>query len=309
VDRDEHALRLPRDFIKRGIREIADDLCTRQLGYRTELDVANVERREVSQYRYTSLDGAISRSAEKCVEDGERKFLRVSVPDPSAAGHMEGARLRDLHILQRLIALQRMALAEPAGPNEWQVRGDFEAVLRSMQKIGDRQKTLAAHGVQMSDPRLRIESSDGSDWKVLEGRVLVHGEEEDGSDAGRSYLMLEGTDARIHHVSYTREVEEARNRGKLRTNSFVRLRRYLVRGTLSIEAEDMGDAEAVLRNKRYLRETARQLVKRGIVPEEDGWGGWLGRYQAALRQTALELEQSGKVEIARVRDHDAARGR
>jgi hypothetical protein len=222
---------------------------------------------------------------------------------------MEGARLRDLHILQRLIALQRMALAEPAGPNEWQVRGDFEAVLRSMQKIGDRQKTLAAHGVQMSDPRLRIESSDGSDWKVLEGRVLVHGEEEDGSDAGRSYLMLEGTDARIHHVSYTREVEEARNRGKLRTNSFVRLRRYLVRGTLSIEAEDMGDAEAVLRNKRYLRETARQLVKRGIVPEEDGWGGWLGRYQAALRQTALELEQSGKVEIARVRDHDAARGR
>jgi hypothetical protein len=61
-----------------------------------------------------------------------------------------------------------------------------------MQKIGDRQKTLAAHVVLMSDPRLMIESSDNRTWKVLEGRVLMHGEEEDGRDAGRSYLMLEG---------------------------------------------------------------------------------------------------------------------
>jgi hypothetical protein len=150
-------------------------------------------------------------------------------------------------------------------------------VLRSMQKIGDRQKTLAAHGVLMSDPRLMIESSDNRNWKVLEGRVLVHGEEEDGRDAGRSYLMLEGTDARIHHISYAPEIEEARNRGHLRANSFVRLRRYMLGGRPSIETEDMGDAESILRNKRYLRETARQLVKRGTVLEESGWGGWLGR--------------------------------
>jgi hypothetical protein len=309
VDRDGHALRLHRDFIRRGMREIAEDLCTRQLGYRTAQDAANAERCEVSQYRYTSLDGAISRSAQKGAADGGRTFLRVSVPDPNAAGRKDEARVRDQHILQRLIALQRMGLAEPAEPNEWQVRGDFETVLRSMQKIGDRQKTLAAHGVPISDPRLTIESMDGSDWRVLEGRVLVHGEEEEGRDAGRSYLMLEGTDARIHHISYTPEIEQARNRGQLRTNSFVRLRRYVVGGAPSIEAEDKGDAESLLSNKRHLRETARQLVKRGIVPEEDGWGGWLGRYQATLRQTALELEKAGYLEIGRVRDHDAARAR
>jgi type IV secretory pathway VirD2 relaxase len=305
VDRDGHTLRLHRDFIKRGMREVAEDLCTRQLGYRTELDASNAERCEVSQYRYTSLDGAISRSAQKGEEDGGRTFLRVSVPDPNTAGRKDGATLRDQHILQRLITLRRMGLAQPAGPNEWQVRRDFEAVLRSMQKICDRQKTLAAHGVPISDPRLTIESSDGSDWKVLEGRVLVHGEEED----GRSYLMVEGTDARIHHISYAPEIEEARNRGQLRANSFVRLRRYVVGGAPSIEAEDMGDAELLLRNKRHLRETVRQLAKRGIVPEEDGWGGWLGRYQATMRQTALELEKVGKVKIGRVRDHDGARGR
>ncbi len=57
---------------------------------------------------------------------------------------------------------------------------------------------------------------------TLEGRILVHGEEE---SSGRGYLMLEGTDARVHYVYYTPEMEAARNRGGLRTNSFVRLRK------------------------------------------------------------------------------------
>ena len=35
---DGESLRLSRDYVKQGIRSIAGDLCTRQLGYRTELD-------------------------------------------------------------------------------------------------------------------------------------------------------------------------------------------------------------------------------------------------------------------------------
>jgi hypothetical protein len=150
---------------------------------------------------------------------------------------------------------------------------------------------------------------DTRDWSVLEGRVLVHGEEEDGRDAGRSYLMLEGTDARVHHITYTPEIEGARNRGQLRNNSFVRLHRCEVGSSPLVEAEDLGDAEAILRNKRHLREAARQLVKQGIVPEENGWGGWLGRYQAALRQTALEVKQAQEREAERGRAADLSHGR
>jgi type IV secretory pathway VirD2 relaxase len=40
-------LNLNRDYIKLGIREIAEDLCTRQLGHRTESDAAVAQRREV----------------------------------------------------------------------------------------------------------------------------------------------------------------------------------------------------------------------------------------------------------------------
>jgi type IV secretory pathway VirD2 relaxase len=105
-------LRLSRDFIREGIRHITEDLCTRQLGYRTELDAADAQRREVHQHRYTSLDWIIQRDA-----------------DTAEASEMSVLDVRSL--------------------------------------------------------------------TTLEGRILVHGEEE---FSGCSYLMLEGTDAQIHYV-------------------------------------------------------------------------------------------------------------
>jgi hypothetical protein len=120
----------------------------------------------------------------------------------------------------------------------------------------------------------------------LEGRILVHGEEE---SSGRSYLMLEGTDGRVHYVYYAPEMEAARNRGSLRTNSFIRLRKLNIEGRPAMEIDDMGDSEAILRNKRHLHETAQRLIRRGLIPKEEGWNGWLGRYQKAIQAAAANL--------------------
>jgi hypothetical protein len=114
------------------------------------------------------------------------------------------------------------------------------------------------------------------DLTTLEGRILVHGEEE---SCGRNYLLLEGTDARVHYMHYTAELEAARNRGGLRT--------------------ELGDAELILRNKLYLRETARQLARRGIVPPNDDWDGWLGRYQRALQDTVTGRHRDKARDFAR----------
>jgi hypothetical protein len=154
----------------------------------------------------------------------------------------------------------------------------------------------------MSDERLPIEVLDLRQGTSVEGRVLVHGQDE---QTGRNYLMLEGSDARIHFIQYTSEMEEARSRGELGTGKFVQLRKQP--GSTILDVNDLGDAERLLKNRRHLTETARKLLKRGVVPTEDGWGGWLGRYQTSLWETAVGME--GQVELDQTRIRDCIRRR
>jgi len=57
-----------------------------------------------------------------------------------------------------------------------------------------------------------------------------------------------------------------------------------------LKVDELGDAESILRNKGYLRENAQRLIRRGIVAQEDGWNGWLGRYQKAVVEAAITPE-------------------
>ena len=298
------AFRLSRDCIKQGIREIAEDFCTRQLGYRTQLDAAAAQRGEVHQHRYTSLDRVIQRDAKR-TEAADSPFFRV-VRNPDGARRSQSAPLIEQHTAERLKVLESMGLAEATGPSTWRVRRDFENILRAMQRSADRQKMLAAHGVLMSDERLLLTVLDFRRLMSLEGRILVHGEEDTGRAAGRSYLMLEGTDGRVHYVYYTPDMEAARARGGLRTNSFVRLRKLFSEGRPVLKFDELGDSESILRNRRHLKATVQRLMRRGIVPQEDGWNGWLGRYQKALCDAAVSPERqrfTKNPERERRRDH------
>jgi len=86
----------------------------------------------------------------------------------------------------------------------------------------------------------------------------------------------------------------------------VRLRKLFSEGRPVLNFDELGDAESILRNRRYLKETVRRLMRRGIVPREDGWNGWLGRYQKALCDAAVSLERqrlAKNPERERSRDH------
>jgi type IV secretory pathway VirD2 relaxase len=305
IGAEGHPLHLSKDYVKQGIRQIAEDLCTRQFGHRTELDAAVAQRREVHQHRFTSLDRIINRDAERA-EDADSPFFTLAT-DSNRAGPGRSAPLVEQHTAERLKFLESMGLAESTGPNTWRVRQDFENVLRAMQRSADRQKMLAAHGVLMSDERLPLAVLDFRRLTTLEGRILVHGEEDTGRQAGRSYFMLEGTDGQVHYY-YTPELEAARSQGGLRTNSIVRLRKLFSEGHPVLKIDELGDSESILRNKRYLRETAQRLIRRGIVPQEDGWNGWLGRYQNALQETAATLERQRSMKETE-RDRSRNQGR
>lgn len=302
-ERKDGRFELSRDFIREGIRHIAEDYCTRQLGLRSERDTAESQRREVQQYHYTSLDRIIQRDAGNAVST-EPTFFTVT-KDPSRAGFGPSVSLTERRTAERLMFLASMGLAESAGPKTWRVRRDFENILRAMQRRVDLQKTLAAHGVLMSDNRLPINVLEPRDLTTSEGRILVHGEEE---SSGRNYLLLEGTDELVHYIYYTPEMETARNVGGLRTNAFIRLRRLFTDGRPVLKVDEFGDAESVLHNRPYLRETAQRLIRRGIVPQNHGWDGWLGRYQKVLAEAASALErQRATKTVERHRNRDLGR--
>jgi hypothetical protein len=290
VRADGKPLRLERDYVKHGIRSIAEDLCTRRLGYRTHVDVAQAQRREVSQQKFTSLDRAIAR--DKPTDGQSSHFpVRRKLVEP-----------KNQYVIARLKTLNSMGLAEVDGPDQWLVRQDFETALRAMQRLGDRQKILAAHGVPVSDTRLPLVMFNLRNCTTLEGRILAHGEDE---GTGRSFMMLEGTDAKVHCIYHTLQMAEARGRGGLQTNRFVRLRKRFENGRPLLEIDELGHSKKILSDRHHHEETVRRLMQSGTALVEDGWGGWLGRYQSALRKAAIELEDVRNP--SRERDHSRGR--
>ncbi len=263
VNSSGNTLRLNRDYVKRGVREVAESLCTRQLGFQTSLDASEAARREVNENRFTSLDRVIFRQAQA----GESGLGFTPIATTNA------------QVRARLCVLSRMGLAERASDGAWLLRPDSELVLRTMQRAADRQKTLFTHGESISDKRLAIQAIDWRQTPSVEGRVLVHGEQE---HTDKRFLMLESTSARVFYIPYTREMEDLRAQGGLKANSLIRLRRF----GPGMQIENLGDSEKALSNRQLLRETLEELRKRGLEPTEDGWGGWLGRYQRALCETA-----------------------
>ena len=165
----------------------------RQIGFRTILDAEEAARREVNEARFTSLDRAILRNVR--ATDSGLGFTQ---------GHARGQ-----HLTACLIALARMGLAESADDGTWRLRSDMEQILRAMQRASDRQKTLFAHGELVSDKRLAVEVINWPQMASVEGRVLMHGEDE---HSGKSFLMLESTSARVYFIPYTQEIEDARSR-------------------------------------------------------------------------------------------------
>jgi hypothetical protein len=270
-------LRLPRAYIREGLRERAEEIATEVLGYRSPADAQEARRRETLQNRYTSLDRILQWG-----NDGSSSHFAVTA-NPNDASLAESAQQLQKHLATRLMHLQRMGLAQLVAPHEWSVQADFEQVLRTLQQSGDRQKMLAAHGALVSDKRLPLQVTTLRQLQSVAGRVLLHTEDE---QTGKRYMLVEGTDAKVHLIYHTRAIEEAREQGKLAVENFIRIEKRFVKEKPTLHVDDLGGANALLQNSSYFRKEAELLLRRGVRDVQPVWGGWLGQYQAML-QTAL----------------------
>jgi len=296
IDGKGRPILFDRQFVQHGIREIAQELCTRQLGYRTPADALAAQEREVNQPRYTSLDRIIERTSQQKPDNPTRLVANARW----SASKSASGQLSQTLIAQRLRALEQMGLAEASPEGGWYVKSDFGKVLRAMQKAADRHKTLTAHGVVLSEANLPFVSFDIRRSKFCEGRVLVHGEEE---ESGRRYFMVEGTDGKVHHVYSNLQADELRSRGGMRPNSFVQLKRVDFDGDQAMDVQDLGNAESLMGNAAHFDVAAKRLVGRRRPASTERFGGWLGRYQDALDEATKRIskERSQRSPRQRVR--------
>ncbi len=190
---------IPKGYVKEGFRRRAEEAATNQLGYRQESDILDVQRREVSQMRYTGLDRKLK--SRGCFEVDR---WRVRVGEPRSSSNTNTA--TELHLRLRLEMLERMGLATRAA-GHWLIDGDFEKSLRTMQKTHDRLKITAEHGVLASDRRLPFRVLRASDIDQIEGRVLVAGQDE---ASGRNYVLVESIRGEVLQIPHVPEFIDLR---------------------------------------------------------------------------------------------------
>jgi hypothetical protein len=281
-------LRLDKNLIRSGMREEAERLCTRALGYRTSEDIAQAQRREVGFARPTSLDRYIDKRSQR---NQDADLVYPLYGPLNGLGQLLSARLG---------VLAQMGLAKP-NDNGWIVRRDFLRVLKTMQQSGDRQKMLQQYSILMSDPRLPTVFTRTQEIASLEGRVLAHVHDD---LTGAPQMILEGTDGKVHFIRHTAGMQKLRADGHLTPNSFASFER--VEDTLKIE--DLGDAQAYLFSD-HLRQTSKRLVQRGVVPSKTNFAGWLGAYYRVLANPTPEPELNRAALTGRERSRSVSKGR
>ena len=119
VDKKGIPIRLPREYIRGGLRERAEEIATEVLGYRSQADANEARRRETIQIRYTPLDRILQWS-----NDGSASRFVVTV-NPDDGSLSESARELQRHLAARLMHLQTMGLAQFARPAPMGRAGGF----------------------------------------------------------------------------------------------------------------------------------------------------------------------------------------
>jgi type IV secretory pathway VirD2 relaxase len=133
VREDGQVLRLDRDYVSRGIRELSQELIERELGPRTEHEVLLAREHVIEREQWTEIDRALARRA------GPERVV-------SYEGFMpwtEGARVRAEQEIARLAYLEKLGLARRIEERSWELTPEHEPELRKRQLDHDIIKTRA----------------------------------------------------------------------------------------------------------------------------------------------------------------------
>jgi len=187
VDDQRANLIIAREYIAHGLRERAAELASIDLGPRTDREIEDRLRHDVTQERLTAIDRQLVRRM-----DADRVVTAAS-NDPFQHS-MQAGRLR---------RLGAMGLAEDLGQGRWRLADDVEETLRRMGECGDIIRTMQR---ELTARNLDCAGVDRQIHDVLQepviGRVIHRGLADEHRD--RHYLIVDGIDGRVHYINVGR---------------------------------------------------------------------------------------------------------
>lgn len=205
------ALSIDRAYIRSGIRDRSQEIASRELGLRTERDILETRGQAVTRDQFTEIDRVLLRRADS----------RNIVTFNGARPRNEAARERQAQDLARLGFLESIGLARRVDQFSWQVSPDLEQTLRQHQLSIDIIKTRARHLDQIQDRQAPLHLAELKAGEQVTGRVIGTGLENEATD--RRYLLIEGSDGKLHYIRQTPAIEKARSEQRLKVGTVVTL--------------------------------------------------------------------------------------
>ena len=275
VGEDGQNLVISRDYIREGMRAVAREIVTRELGLRTDLEIRASLVRQVEAERWTEIDRDLSRTL-------QREGIIDMAPEP-------GVRPDGDHALRmgRLRKLEGLGLASEIAPGQWTLADDAQAALREMGNRDDiikrMHKAMTDRGIDRGAASYVLEPDPA---QPVIGRLVDRGLHDELT--GKAYAIVDGIDGRTHHV----QLPDIKATGDCRPGAIVELRRFedrKGRQRVALAVRSDMDVSAQVRAPG-----ATWLDRRNLASDGRDLGGGFGtEVRAAMEARAEHLADEG----------------
>lgn len=314
VMRGKDNLQISPDLIRNGLRNIAEGIATERLGYKSELEIQKSREREVDARQFTGIDRDI-RDRLMRVQGDSRTFITEGMLKPDS-GAMTFSKPEALVLplpdyvsqrlrIKRLDTLEKLGVAEKVGSMTWALDAGWDKALKDLQVLQQRTAMVGQGRALMTDPRCPPVVSKIKTGDHLVGRVLGTGLDE---QYDRSFILIEGTDSRVHIVYQNAAIEKQRAEQKLQPRQLVAISgQSFEKNGKSISHQKITEYDLSIPDQNYKNtkipdQALDDALDAGQKPEADkATTGFQACWHRQLMDRQIQREKAKNVEIEKER--------